>query len=263
MFENMIGLEAEFFVVGKKGGLVYPKHYGFGHDDFIILGEFRAAPGKTRAETVANFFKEYYTVMEIAKKKNVNIILGDGSFQVDPEFHAKVMRKMETKNVATCENIYGTDILSLTDAEIKDGKILHHWLSIGLHVHFSSEVTNTMKWKETKENYYPVNLPLSFGGGGNVGEISVYQKGETKETERSITSSVSRITRPVLKHFIEEMDSKLLTKYAVKKPLKYRNPGFYEIKPYGFEYRSLPFSDDTLKDIYNITDFAFSLLEEL
>ena len=47
--------------------------------------------------------------------------------------------------------------------------------------------------------------------------------------------------------------------------LKYRNPGFYEKKSWGFEYRSLPANDDTLSlgKLRFIVETAFDLLNNL
>ncbi len=49
----------------------------------------------------------------------------------------------------------------------------------------------------------------------------------------------------------------------VKVPLKYRQPGFYEIKEHGFEYRSLPFTDDVFDHIVEIVYSSFKLFDEI
>jgi len=67
----------------------------------------------------------------------------------------------------------------------------------------------------------------------------------------------------VIKNFVQAFDEVFLDKYPMDVPLKFRNPGFFEIKNYGFEYRSLPFTKDVLSDIVEIAEFAWNLLEEL
>ncbi len=62
MFENTIGLEAEFFLRNEKGELVLPKEHGLPHDDFLLLGEIRGLPGKNREEATSNFLKEFYRI---------------------------------------------------------------------------------------------------------------------------------------------------------------------------------------------------------
>ncbi len=138
MNENKVGLEAEFFV-RKNKGLVFPADYGFSCDDFCLLGEFRAKAASSREETIANFIKEYYEIIYKAEKKGVEVDIQTGWDKIDPKFYAQIIRKMGSKSVAACLNIYNTDILQLTDAEVEGGKILAQKISCGLHVHFSSE----------------------------------------------------------------------------------------------------------------------------
>lgn len=263
---NQVGLEAEFFVTNKKGEVLYPMANGFDCDEFIILGEFRAKPGKTRSETIGNFMQSYYEVQEIAKKRKVVINL-DGIKQISSKKNAEILRKMGSKVISESKNIHGTDILELSDNVIKGGKIIGRSLSTGFHVHFSSTVEDSRTYSVKDRYYYSeVELPIVFNE--NLGtSIKLYKRGqEFKQDEQVIKVSVSRITKPVLNYFVKEMDKKLLTMFLTDelKSLKFRNPGFYEMKCHGgFEYRSLPFNYDVLENIFHITDFAFNLLEEL
>jgi hypothetical protein len=61
------------------------------------------------------------------------------------------------------------------------------------------------------------------------------------------------------------MDDKFFKKYVPSedKRTKYRQPGYYELKDYGFEYRSLPASNESMNDIRKIVGFAFELLKEI
>lgn len=262
---NKVGLEAEFFLRDKNGKeLVFPENHGFETDEFIILGEFRAKPGVTRSETAANFFRAWYDVIELAKKKEKTIDISTGYTLITPEFYTEIMRKMGTKTIAHCKNIYpDVDLLKLTDAVVKDGKIEGHKLSTGLHIHLSSSDTVEKIYKKKVETYSPVKIPLSLGD-VSVAEMSFYQKTGESDVEDKFSVTANRITRPVLYSIIKEFDEKILPMYKIDKILKYRNPGFYEMKVHGgFEYRSLPFNEKTFGGIFDIVDFAFNKLEEL
>lgn len=263
---NKIGLEAEFFLTNKKGDLLFPLANGFSSDDFPILGELRAEPGTTRAETLSNFLKEWYTLRGIAqgKGKLIDIIPYK---TIDGDFYAKILRKMGTKEISQAKNIYGTDILKESDAQITRGKIVGHNLSIGLHIHFSSTVEDKHIIDiGDKFEYTPVSLPLQLNNGDlPSASLELYKRYENVEWEtREVSAIVSRITKPVLEKIVKEFDENILPDLAPRKKLKFRNPGFYEIKTHGgFEYRSLPMSQNVLDNLYEIVDFGFSLLEDL
>jgi hypothetical protein len=263
MIKNQIGLEAEY-LLRKDGELVFPCDYGFDFDDFLILGEFRAKPGKTVAETIANFFLEYYTVLERAKEKGLTVDI-KGWAEITPKFYSEILKKMGSKQINESQNIYGTDILECSDSLVEDGKIVKQYLSTGLHVHFSSGEKDTVKYTDGSSEYYydPVTLPISIMNDQITTSLTLYKRQKNDaSTKREITVYASRITKPVIKYFVEEMDI-LLSLYNLPVKLKYRNKGFYEIKPHGFEYRSFPFSTETLRDINLIVSKAFSLLESL
>jgi hypothetical protein len=266
---NKVGLEAEFFLTNKKGELLFPSSSGFSSDDFIILGEFRAEPGTTREETASNFMKEWYKLQSKAKGKE-KIIDIEPHRTIDGDFFAKIMRKMGTKEISQAKNIYGTDILKESDAQITRGKIVGHNLSIGLHIHFSSTVTSSdiYKYMPNKHLYSPIKIPLYLGEGDYpTGGLDLYTRVEnpTKDEQvRKVEATVSRITKPVLYAMVKAFDDEILPDYVPRKKLKFRSPGFYELKSHGgFEYRSLPMSQKVLTDIFDIVDFSFSLLEEL
>ena len=264
MIKNMVGLEAEFFVL-KDNELVFPSDYGFSTDEFIILGEFRAEPGNNRSETIANFLKAYYDTVEKATKNGVNISLIP-SYTIDLEFWSKILKRLGMKEISQSKNIYGTDILKMSDAVISEGKLVGHNLTIGLHIHFSSSEINERKVLfSPMDNYIPVYLPLSIGENLNT-TINLYQKtGTLPSKEEIISSYASRITKPVLEYMIKRLDNELLPIYSDGvKEFKFRQPGYYELKSHGgFEYRSLPMRAEILDSIFNIVDFSFDLLESL
>jgi len=226
---NKIGLEAEFFVL-KKGVLAYPRKLGFQVDNFLLLGEMRAKPGKTREETIGFFFDELARNLLIAKKQKVEIIF-PGYVEISPELKAETLRAMGTKEIAETKNIYRTDILHLSDDVIENGVLFHTNISNGLHIHFSKEVVHSYfddKFKEHTDKKFILR---------NSEKISL----------------------------IKKMDDNIFPKYAPPIQLKYRKPGYYEDKNWGFEYRSLPMID-AFTDIYQLTslvDFCFTQLELL
>jgi hypothetical protein len=260
---NCVGLEAEFFLRGSKDRLIYPTSDGFSTDEFPILGEFRADKGETREETLSNFMKEWYRILFLAKSKSHKIDIETGYTEIDPTFYTEILRKMGTKNIAQSKNIHPEiDLLKLTDAVVENGEIKKHYLSIGLHIHFSSSVTDKQIYKTKDAHYSQVKIPLTVGG-NSLAEMNFYQKDSENILEVTNSATVSRLTKPVLYHFVKELDEKILPQYKIDVPLKYRNPGFYEIKSWGFEYRSLPFNKSLLSNIAEIVDFSFNLLEDL
>jgi len=167
---------------------------------------------------------------------------------------------MGTKTVASCKNIYDIDLLTLTNQITKRGVVEGMVMSAGLHVHFSSKVVVTIR----RPNLRPHSFPLRFGE-GVVKEVTFYEKVGMLEGEEAL----SRITIPVIRHFVTCFDKDILPKYKivapkkVKEALKYRKAGYYEVKSYGFEYRSLPFTEEVLADLVPIVNYAFDLLEGL
>lgn len=228
---NKIGLEAEFFLRDRKNELVYPQDFGFEADEFLILGEFRASAGFTRHETIGNFIAALLQVTDKAKSKGLTVDFS-GMVEITPEKKAEIIRKVGAKYVPPCQNVYKTDILGFSDDVVgENGRITVSRLSAGLHVHFSRRVYHT---------YF-------------------------NEEKRTVTSDMNLLTDSQIKRIVRTMDKEILPPYAAEVPLKYRQPGFYEKKPWGFEYRSLPmvvsFTDSYI--LQGIVDFAFSQLEKL
>ena len=229
---NKVGLEAEFFVKDKDSNLVFPGDHGFSTDEYIILGEFRADPGETIEECVGNYFKALTEVLERAARSEKKLSISFGYETVSPEFKSKILKKMRTKQIQDTKNIHGTDILGYSDdVTDENGKVIHSKLSTGLHVHFSREATCTWNDKDNKPH----------------------------------TDKKSIITKSMMEKIIVKMDKEFTPNKLLNVPLKYRHPGFYETKPYGFEYRSLPMYDHFL-DLDNVRDlvrYSFNLLEDL
>lgn len=246
--ENKVGIECEVLIRNKKDELIIPSTYDYAHDDFVILGEIRAEPGKDVPDTLFNFLKSYYNYEEYIKKDKLHLDIDKGYDIITPELYSKVLKTMGTKEISSTKNIYGTDILKLTDEIVDNGKIIGHYISTGLHIHFSSDVIVTEEHAET--NY----IKLSN---------DTYVKGESKLTLAD-TIIYSLLNVQTIKQIIRNFDKNILSKYNIQGlPLKYRLPGFYERKNYGFEYRSLPFNKLVLDNLKDIIAYAFEELDYL
>jgi len=233
---NKVGLEAEFFLHNHKKELVYPEDYGFDCDDFVILGEFRAEPGNTREDTIANFIKELVKVRREAKENRLT--LSYGYEEITPQFKSSIMKRIGSKNIQDTKNIYGTDILTCSDDVLENGKVISTKLSAGLHVHFSKEVCF---------------------------ERDIHQVIEGVNVKTTIKESQYLLTMQQIKGIVKAMDVRVYPNFTLPVELKYRQKGFYELKPYGFEYRSLPMIKDfeEISALENIVNTAFTMLEGL
>jgi hypothetical protein len=243
MTQNKVGMEFEFLVkIGKN--LVIPSDFGFDTDEYIILGEARVSPGMYVAECVGNFHNEWYKTLSQARSNKVRIDISKGWDIISPSMQARVLRQMGNKEINQSLNLYGTDILELDDSVIENDKVIGKKISTGLHLHFSSLNVTTVTRTEYKQR--------------NVGVDEYFVSGAHLEHY-----SVSRITMPVIEHFVRRLDNELLPQFAIDTELKFRSPGFYELKDHGFEYRSLPFNKKVLNNLDKILEFAFSLFGDL
>lgn len=265
MIRDKIGLEAEFLVVDKDQKLVLPSMAGIPTDDLVILAECRGLPGQDVPEAVSNFQREYMRLIGLIKAAGLFPLLPpEGWIPVEPEFYAQILKdsargKLESlNNKGEIENVYGKNINRLSDQEVVNGEIRTINLSCGLHVHFSSEASEERK--VSREKLEPVSLPLNVQGAEI--SLSLYRKAGYIE-EGVVKATASRITNPVIQKIVRFFDESILPTYPASKPLRHRQPGFFRRKPYGFEYRSLPFSPATLKNLGEITEAAFTQLNEL
>lgn len=261
IFDNKIGLEAEFLLRDKDGNLVIP--YSYPRDDFEILGEIRGEPGKSMPEAVSNFYKKFLEVSERARSDGFTIDL-TGHAVLDLKTYKKVLEISGPKETPQCRNIYGTEILGYSDTIIENGLVVGHRVSSGLHIHFSSSITRQEEIDMGSDSYLSVVLPIGFQNNSNdpTFSLNLYRKVSLPTpVVRTVKVTASQITFPVITHIVSEMD-KLLPKYCDPNiQLKYRQPGYYEIKPWGFEYRSLPFNQATLSDLDSLTAKSFELLK--
>jgi len=259
MIRNKIGLEFEFLLRDKDGNLVFPEDFGFECDEFIILGEARAEAGKNPEETLANFYNTYYSVKWRAEAKGLTLDL-TGYAEIPNDFSAEIMRRMRLKEISQSKNIYeDVDILKMNDSVIKKGKVVGKYISTGLHVHFSSTITKHLRCSVQIPVYERV---VSMGVAI---PVEIYTKTDKSTlSEEAVENTVSRITMPVVRELTKNFDNTILPKHKLGVDLKFRTPGFYEAKHYGFEYRSLPFYTGMLAEgMEEVVLFAFAQLNSL
>ncbi len=256
-----IGVEAEFFLLNSKDeAIVVPSHWD--RDSFAVLGEIRGEPGNTPAETIGNFSKRQYEVeSKVAKDKR---IVMEAMRVVKLNVYRKAMREMNAADkydaMSEIHNVYGTDISDYSDQIVKGGKIQGAKASCGLHIHFSC--MHKDERKITQDSYSPISLPITVGDAGT--SLHLYKKDGYEEKE-TISVSVSLLTKPAIEWIVRSLDESFFGRFEPAKTerTKYRQPGFYELKPYGFEYRSLPATPETIKALPEIVEKASELLREI
>ena len=244
---NKIGIEAEVLIRDKNDKLIYPDNYYMAKDDFIILGEIRGKPYSIVSDVVFEFYKDFYAYKKVADYNKLSLDLS-GYTILTPEFYAEILRKMGSKEIAKCENIYKTDILNLSDDVLEDGKITGHKVSTGLHIHFSSDIV------VTETNELEPFIPYKDG---------LYLKSNVETREEKETKIYSLLTNTAIKSIVRALDRDIYPKYKINADLKFRQPGFFERKAWGFEYRSLPFTGYVFDNLTEIVEYCFDLLRKL
>jgi hypothetical protein len=87
--------------------------------------------------------------------------------------------------------------------------------------------------------------------------------GYDKKYEKELHAS--RLNKPAIEYIVRAMDDTFFERFAPKEAerTKYRQPGFFELKSYGFEYRSLPANPKTMAALPEIAEKAHALLQEV
>lgn len=178
------------------------------------------------------------------------------------------------------KNINRINIDDFSDQVIGENKKIQGInASCGLHIHFSCNNIVSKKLKQDKYEFIPVTLPINLakvkeGEKEHTSfleelikpEILLYKRKELPKKEpEKLSVSTSVLTKPVVEYIVRTMDDAFFERFAPKKEdrTKYRQAGFYELKPYGFEYRSLPANAATMEALPEIVDMALSLLTSL
>lgn len=228
--QNKVGIEAEFFLRDKNKKLVYPSNYGFSTDDFPIVGEVRADAGTSRHETVGNFLKELARLFYKAEVEKLTLDFSS-YVEISPAEKAKILRSVGIKSLDISNNVYATDLLNYSDDVVRNGKVISSRVSAGFHIHLSRRVYHHTQIKGKSDVVFDMNT----------------------------------LTASQIKAIVRGFDRNLFPRFPLKVNLKYRQPGFYEIKPWGFEYRSLPMSEKLteMHELRAVVNIAFSALEKL
>lgn len=290
--KSKVGLEAEFLLTNAKGENIIPPS-SWDRDGFPLLGEVRGKEGETVTETVTNFNIREMEIVE-GLRKGHTILMTDVE-KINLALYKKANREInwEDKNAQEEEikNIYGTDISEFSDQIVKGSKIQGIRISCGLHVHFSCE--DLKKYTYDKEVYRQVVIPIGLGESGLIADKGYLNGKDTPKedpftpaqrlakellspslllyaregyiTEKTITARAGKLNKPAVEYIVKEMDDAFFKRFAPeeKQRTKYRQPGFFELKPYGFEYRSLPANIKTMKALPEIVRKAFDLLKEI
>jgi len=277
---SKVGLEVEYLLFNAKGECIIPPA-AWDRDNFPLLGEIRGEPAEAWHETVSNLHVEKMKLAAKLKKgyeaKNLNV------FRVPLKLYKDANKQIDSKDYSDIKNIRKIDISEFSDQILgKQGKIQGVNVSCGLHIHFSCEEVHQVKF--FTDEYTEVSLPLSFKWSdfgedltasehhGLVSvmrpEISLWKKLPKipgAEPNQHLAARASRLNKPAIHYIVGEMDKAFFDRFspAEKDRTKYRQPGFYELKPYGFEYRSLPANQDSMLHINEITKKAFDLLKEI
>ena len=267
--EAKVGIEAEYLLFNKEGAVVVPPRT-WDRDGFPVLGEIRGLPGKTVPETVAYFEQARLSQLQRLKAWTSN----DGhvlqfmdmvQLPLSTYREANAQTNWATKGQKTIQNIYGTDINDFSDQVTNKGKITGVNVSCGLHIHFSCQKSTEVQYDEWA--YEPVTLPLTLATTAKNGPqftlgVQLFQR--TQKDPKKIKATVSVLNQPTIHWLVEQMDKLFFERFAPPPRLrtKFRQPGFWEAKSYGFEYRSLPCNQATLNALPEIVEAAFDLLEQ-
>jgi hypothetical protein len=277
--KRKVGIEVEYLMLNGKGEVIVPPA-SFDRDSFPLLGEIRGAPGENAVETMIGFSTAHLQLLGRLYKGH-SIVFSE-IFRAPLKIYREANRQMKANDkeaaITEAKNIYGTDISEFSDQIIEKGKIQGVNVSCGLHIHFSCEDVSTVEVEIPEFEDVTIPIDLTFCGIPDKASADLKRvaesliqpvlnlkrlKGYTKK--HTLVSRASQITKPVINWIVSEMDKKFFDVFAPepKNRTKFRKPGFYEIKPYGFEYRSLPASDKSIAALPEITAFAFNLLCEL
>jgi len=270
MLERKVGLEAEFLLLNAKGEVIIPPP-SWDRDGFPLLGEIRANPADNVPDVVAYFIKKRMEIEANVRKGHKLVMENIRRIRLATYKEAmKQVTEVKGEQLGKVQNIHGINIDDYSDQVIGDNhKIQGINASCGLHIHFSCSESVTKIIKDVEYDLVTLPIKLAEATGENIiltemikPEICLYRKRYLSEANtKKITATASVLTKPVIEYFVGEMDKAFFDRFAPKEEdrTKYRQPGFYELKPYGFEYRSLPANEEVMEALPEIVSKAFSL----
>jgi hypothetical protein len=260
--ENKIGIEVEYILRDEKGKVIMPPS-SFDRDGFPVLGEIRAEPGENVVEVITNFEKARMEVVERLREGcTINF---DPVTRIPLALYKKALAAIRDSDeekdalLSTIMNVYNIDISDYSDQIIENNKIQGCRVSCGMHIHFSSVVEERREYG--RDEYSPIDLKVGILQDKMEAVMHLYKKSSyTKEGVLKV--SVSQLNRPTVEWIVKRMDEEFFERFAPAKKYrtKFRQAGFFEKKPYGFEYRSLAATPDSIAALPEIVKLAFKLL---
>jgi len=257
MIETKVGVEAEFLLFNGGAQPVMPPT-DWPRDGFPLLAEIQAKPGQNLPEVIGNWERaRLETVAKVKALEESHTMHLYDAFRIPLELYREVNRATnwatKQESLGQIKNIYGINIEDFSDQVVQRGKIIGVLISCGLHIHFSCE--DKVERLLPRDRYTRVNIAAVSG-------MQFYIKEDSLPAE-SITVRASKLNKPTINWMVKELDDTFFSRFVPKARItKFRQPGFYELKPYGFEYRSLPCNDETIAALPEIVEKAFTLLDE-
>jgi hypothetical protein len=247
--ELLVGFEAEVFVKNSDG-IIVPVPMYLPHDDYPVLAEIRSDPKGNTAALIGDFIT-HSIMLDKSLKENINMetrkvdplqAVCSGFETIDLSLHRKVLPQTH-KGAYAERNVYNIHTDEFPDDVLNDqGKVVGKIVSCGLHIHLSALMRSMCA--EYK---------------------SASRKGTYEQTGKIVdTGDVVNLLAPraVQEALVIRLDTALFHNYTDRethKKCKYRHPGFYETKPYGFEYRSLPYNEHVQNHLVDIADEVFQI----
>lgn len=227
MIKNMIGIEAEVFARSNETGEFVILRDDFPHDGVPILAEIRGDPAEVWYDAVGKFEAARLALMDKAARADI-LLTTVPYMDVTDRKMRKAIRNAIVKS-GKPRNLYGEpdEVSSLTLGE--HNRVLSQRFDAGLHIHFSSQSV----------------LSYSTRVGG---------------TDTTVSHTESRMSMPIISAIVRDMDKFYTDNVGVDAGSTYRAPGWFELKPYGFEYRSLPFSESVYGILPHIVKYASEIL---
>lgn len=241
---NKIGFEKEYFLRSEKKRklVINPSEYGFDTDDLGILVEVRGEPSNSIEEALASLVTKELQAKSLAKKTK-HILCDEPSVKLNP----KQIVEMITRYTNQVRDKF-SEPKEYDTTKVSDKKRLTQKLSVlnaGMHVHFSKEET-----KEISTSKTTINVTVKPIGVARIidDKMDALENAEVSDEVETSTKTIEYVVNKFIDvpKVIMILDKEFKDEIAKAKRL----PSAYEVKPHGFEYRSLPNNVDIDKLLY-------------
>jgi len=202
------GFEREYWMVGPDGPVILPKDLAsvLTYDECGYLLEARGDPHSNPIKAACFLLAEETELFLKARKKGIIPSTNPSTYKLTPAFRKDAWK------------LYGKNPYNSLQGNIygKEYKPSNPWFGAGLHVHFSNSTDQTISVE---------GQPCKECG---------HRHKETRNYSYPGTLDLAKI--------VQMLDTRFKQEITEAKRL----PGLYELKSYGFEYRSLPASVEPL-----------------